>query len=201
MPRGLSNNELPNKLELIDANALDMKLMEEAWKQADKSDCRKMHFGAVITHEKEVLATGYNHQLIPSNCCEIRDSIPSGTQVEYCTAIHAEEDALFNWGFKNFHKREVFSGQPTVMYVGGKYHPTGKVLSNLIFYCTRCSRLIHESPLAGVIIYAEENGQGTLLYKPKDSILRESFQYRNDRPVFLTSEKGFEVRERILKFE
>ncbi|MDI6814890.1 MAG: dCMP deaminase family protein [Dehalococcoidales bacterium] len=67
---------------------------------AERSTCRRHHIGAVAVRNKHILATGYNGA--PSgfkDCLELgclRDelNIPSGTRLEVCRGIHAEQNVI-----------------------------------------------------------------------------------------------------------
>jgi len=62
-------------------------------------------FGAVFARGARVLSTGFNHQVKGQALCAdvgcLRDAekIPSGSKLERCRAIHAEEDAIVTAGY------------------------------------------------------------------------------------------------------
>ena len=67
---------------------------------ATRSTCLRRHVGAVLVHDRHILATGYNG--VPkgiAHCSErgcLREElgIPRGTQHELCRGLHAEQNAL-----------------------------------------------------------------------------------------------------------
>ncbi|MCD6590350.1 MAG: cytidine/deoxycytidylate deaminase family protein [Candidatus Aenigmarchaeota archaeon] len=86
----------------------------EGWKRPDwdtywmkivediglRSTCTRHHFGCVIVKNNVIVSTGYNGP--PSglpHCDEIgcireKLNIPSGTRMEVCDAVHAEQNAI-----------------------------------------------------------------------------------------------------------
>lgn len=77
---------------------MDMAYLVASWSSCFKDD---RQVGAVIVKDKRILATGYNGA--PSGvfsckdkgyCMRIRENIPSGTNLERCYAIHAEQNAI-----------------------------------------------------------------------------------------------------------
>lgn len=84
-------------------NKWDSRFMDLAFEIGKWSSCCKddRHVGAVIVQDKRILATGYNGA--PSGvfsckdkgfCMRIKENIPSGTCLEKCYAIHAEQNAI-----------------------------------------------------------------------------------------------------------
>jgi len=67
---------------------------------AERSTCRRHHMGAITVRDKHILSTGYNGAAAGlKDCLELgclRDElgIKSGTRVEICRAIHAEQNAI-----------------------------------------------------------------------------------------------------------
>ena len=67
---------------------------------AERSTCRRHHMGAIAVRDKHILTTGYNGAAAGlKDCLELgclRDElgIKSGTRVEICRAIHAEQNAI-----------------------------------------------------------------------------------------------------------
>ena len=79
--------------------------MELTAQVATWSSCFKENrqVGAVIVRDKRVLCTGYNGapEGIPSckekgECMRIKLGIPSGTNLEKCYSVHAEQNAIVN---------------------------------------------------------------------------------------------------------
>ena len=84
-------------------NKWDKRFMDLAFEIGNWSSCYKENrqVGAVNVKDKRILATGYNGA--PSGvfsckdkgfCMRIEENIPSGTQLEKCYAIHAEQNAI-----------------------------------------------------------------------------------------------------------
>jgi dCMP deaminase len=66
-----------------------------------RSTCLRRHYGAVIVHRDEIIATGYNGSPRSArNCCDVgqcwreANGIPHGQQYEKCVGVHAEMNAL-----------------------------------------------------------------------------------------------------------
>lgn len=67
---------------------------------ACRSTCMRRHVGALIVKDQDILATGYNGN--PSGmrhcedigCLRAERGVPSGTQHEMCTGLHAEQNAI-----------------------------------------------------------------------------------------------------------
>ena len=78
----------------------DTYFMEIAKIVAMRSGCLRRSVGAVIVSpDKRIIATGYNSAPIGvQECCDkgccMRESSPTGSNLDTCFAIHAEENAL-----------------------------------------------------------------------------------------------------------
>lgn len=72
--------------------------MDIAYLSADRSTCLRRHIGAVAVKQDRIMATGRNGQVSGAKHCQtcLRDElkIPSGTDVNTCMAIHAEQNLL-----------------------------------------------------------------------------------------------------------
>ena len=111
-----------------------------------ESTCEKMRFGCLITDlELRVLGAGFNHSVRPDGCC-LRRGVPSGTQLERCFAVHAEQAALLDMLGKAG-DRELAK----VAFVAGLY-PDGKPYESTGFSCTFCVRLLREAGVVLVVI-------------------------------------------------
>jgi len=79
---------------------IDEYFLEIAKVVATRSTCLRHHVGAVIAKNKHIISTGYNGSPRGSPHCTdvgcIRDiqQIPSGTQVQVCAGVHAEQNAI-----------------------------------------------------------------------------------------------------------
>jgi dCMP deaminase len=83
----------------------DEYFMNIALEVSKRSTCTRRQIGAIIVSDSgEIRSTGYNGNPRGLPHCEdmgcIRDQqkIPSGTRMETCTAVHAEQNALIQAG-------------------------------------------------------------------------------------------------------
>jgi len=120
------------------------KYIQRCLELADKSPCIKRKYGSVVVKDDKIIGEGYNHpvtkemeELLCNPC--IRFEINSGTRLELCSAVHAEQAAIINT-YKN---NEDPDG--ATLYVAGK-DPDGKIreLCERGFYCSFCSRIMAE---------------------------------------------------------
>jgi len=78
----------------------DEYFMRIARQVAERSTCLRRHVGAVLVHEKRILATGYNGAPMGLRHCEevgcLREkhNTPSAERHELCRGLHAEMNAL-----------------------------------------------------------------------------------------------------------
>jgi dCMP deaminase len=68
---------------------------------SQRSTCLRRNVGAVIVHEKQIVATGYNgapkglsHCEELGGCLREKLGVPSGERHELCRALHAEQNAI-----------------------------------------------------------------------------------------------------------
>lgn len=67
---------------------------------ATRSTCLRRQVGAIIVHNKRIIATGYNGgpagmaHCLDVGCLREQRGIPSGQQQELCRGIHAEQNAI-----------------------------------------------------------------------------------------------------------
>jgi len=70
----------------------------------ERSTCRRHHMGAIAVRDKHILTTGYNgapagaKDCLELGCLRDELGIPSGTRVEICRAIHAEQNVIIQAG-------------------------------------------------------------------------------------------------------
>ena len=101
-----------------------------------RSTCLRHKFGCVITKGDQIISTGYNGAVrgakhcIEYGCIRNKMNIPSGTMMEICEAVHAEQNALLQAG------REKEDG---TLYVNGTP-------------CKTCSKMIINSRINRVVI-------------------------------------------------
>ncbi|GEM_PF-4990017 len=122
---------------------------------ADKSTCKKMHFGSVIYRpwQDEIIGQGFNRplhnevkEISDIVCCELRMGIKSGTQLEKCTAVHAEQAAIFD----TLGKGRLIE-EKDLLYIAGKFWD-GKpwIQKEPGFYCSFCARIMYEAGVKNV---------------------------------------------------
>jgi len=74
--------------------------MKIARQVSERSTCLRRHVGAVLVHEKRILATGYNgapkglKHCLEAGCLRDLHQTPSGERHELCRGMHAEMNAL-----------------------------------------------------------------------------------------------------------
>jgi len=125
-----------------------VKLLEQ------RSTCLRRNVGAVLVRDGIVLSTGYNGSPNDFEHCEecLRkvEGIPSGTRLEFCRAVHAEQNALIQCAIK-------------------QTDPRGSTLFCTASPCVTCAKLLIQ---AGVqqIYY--------LVYYP-DKLAIEMIKYAN----------------------
>jgi dCMP deaminase len=114
----------------------DQYFMNIAIEVSRRSTCTRRQIGAIIVSDAgEIKSTGYNGNPrgLP-HCSEmgcIRDelSIPSGTRLETCTAVHAEQNALIQAGTNS----------------------RGSTIYSTIVPCPICARMIMNARIARVV--------------------------------------------------
>ena len=114
----------------------DEYFMNLAREVAKRSTCTRRQIGAIIVSESgEIKSTGYNGNPRGLPHCEdmgcIRDQlkIPSGTRMETCTAVHAEQNALIQAGT----------------------NAKGGTIYSTIVPCPICARMIINAQIAKVV--------------------------------------------------
>jgi len=67
---------------------------------AARSTCLRHNFGAVIVKDDKIISTGFNGapsgfpHCYNTGCIRDKEGIPSGTRMERCAAVHAEQNAI-----------------------------------------------------------------------------------------------------------
>ena len=114
----------------------DHYFMNIAIEVAKRSTCTRRKIGAIIVSDVgEIKSSGYNGNPRGLPHCEeigcIRDKlgIPSGTRLETCTAVHAEQNALIQAGTNS----------------------RGSTLYSTIVPCPICARMILNAQVARVV--------------------------------------------------
>ena len=135
------------------------------------ANCYKRKFGAIIVEDGKIVSAGNNyvysgHEKHECEPC-LRLNITSGTRVEACNAIHAEQAVVVNALNRNIN---LHFG---VLAVAGQ-EPDGSPFMNPNFYCTVCSRILNEvSGLVGVVTDTKEGAKFRFLHE----IVNESFTH------------------------
>lgn len=114
----------------------DQYFMNIAIEVARRSTCTRRKIGAIIVSEVgEIKSTGYNgnprglphcHEI---GCIRDKMGIPSGTRLETCTAVHAEQNALIQAGPNS----------------------KGSTIYSTIVPCPICARMILNAQIARVV--------------------------------------------------
>ena len=114
----------------------DHYFMNIAIEVARRSTCTRRQIGAIVVSDVgEIKSTGYNGNPRGLPHCEeigcIRDKlkIPSGTRLETCTAVHAEQNALLQAGTNS----------------------RGSTLYSTIVPCPICARMICNAQVTRVV--------------------------------------------------
>ena len=85
---------------LVQRKTWDEFFFQEAMLWATRSTCLYRQYGAALVKDKTIVATGFNGAPRGSiHCLDIgclRDNIESGTQLEVCRAVHAEQNTIIN---------------------------------------------------------------------------------------------------------
>jgi len=114
----------------------DHYFMNIAIEVARRSTCTRRQIGAIVVSDVgEIKSTGYNGNPRGLPHCEeigcIRDKlgIPSGTRLETCTAVHAEQNALIQAGTNS----------------------KGSTMYSTIVPCPICARMVLNAQVARVV--------------------------------------------------
>jgi len=88
---------------------------------AKKSTCLRRQVGAIAVLERRIIATGYNGQIAGSPHCKtcIRQdkNIPSGTSLEFCYAVHGEQNLVgqaAKYGISLNHATAIITNKPCI---------------------------------------------------------------------------------------
>lgn len=129
----------------------DKDYLELARQLARQSNCKKIHYGAIIVKDGLVLGRGFNQPVnLPEDmgikCC-LRVNIESGTRTEQCLATHAEEVSVLNSLALGFNIEDAS------LYLA-KESSDGKILyfDTSIICCSHCSRILYYMKIKEVIV-------------------------------------------------
>lgn len=133
-----------------------------------RSPCIRRQFGALIVKDDVIVSTGYNGP--PRgvvNCTEVgclkdEKNIPHYRSYEWCTAVHAEENAVINAARQG---TSVLEGK---LYLYGREYETGEVFEGRP--CDRCKRTLIN---AGIKELITKRPDGTVLRKDVEEWVSE----------------------------
>ena len=121
---------------------------------SERSTCEKLHNGALIVRNDEIVSTGYNGAPRgQANCIDlgycVRDrlGIPAGERSELCRSVHAEANAIISAA-----RSECIGG---TMYLAGRT-AEGDYIDHLR-PCPACRRMIINAGLSKVIIRTDKD--------------------------------------------
>jgi deoxycytidylate deaminase len=169
--KGISQNDLLATYFNAPEQQVMEKWVELARSISARANCYKRKFGAIISEKGRVVAAGNNYTYTGYEKPEcdpcLRLNIPSGTRVEACRAIHAEQQVVVN--ALNYNYNFSFG----ILTVAGE-EPDGSPFMNPNFYCTVCSRILREvNGLVGVVTDTKEGPK----FRFSNEIIDESFHH------------------------
>ena len=116
----------------------------------ERSTCLRLHYGAIIVRDDEIVSTGYNGAPRGRlNCCDrgicLREElkIPSGERYELCRAVHAEANAIISAS-----RAETLGA---TLYLACRSGRTGELVSGTSC-CAMCRRLVINAGIKRVVI-------------------------------------------------
>ena len=163
-------------------------IFDRCYELADKSKCNKMHFGSIIYRPNfdYIVGEGFNRPLHCEVkaiedivCCELRKEIKSGTQLERCTAIHAEQAAIFN-AWKKGHYIE----ETDLLYIAGKFWDgTPWVQKEPGFYCSFCSRDLYMAGIKNIRMLTKNDASAIETNVTIEEALKQSYEFAFEKKV------------------
>jgi len=141
---------------------------------AARSTCLRRRFGAIVVKNDAIVATGYNGPARGVvNCAEVgclkdETNMPEYKGYEYCTAVHAEENAIINAA------RHGTSVLGSTLYIYGTYAKTGELTEAQP--CDRCKRALINSGIDIVVIKAKDGSVRKI--NTGDWVYEDSENYR-----------------------
>lgn len=116
----------------------------------ERSTCLRLHYGAIIVKNDEILSTGFNGAPRGrANCNDlgycIREQlkVPSGERYELCRSVHAEANAIISA------PRDRMIG--STLYLACHNAKTGEIVGGRSS-CAMCKRLVINAGISKVII-------------------------------------------------
>lgn len=153
-------------------------------KQAEHSGDLKIRYGAVLVNQYDrVLGKGYNHTPPGYDCAQcprvLDRSIKSGTQLERCFAVHAEQeaiaDAAYNYAFGTDNDDTYI-----LWILGLNVDGTPILLDEPQFTCSFCARIMWAFDINCVMV-ATKSGPARMSI---EEVLASSFahveKYKNE---------------------
>jgi dCMP deaminase len=143
---------------------------------ASRSTCLRRRFGAIIVKADAIVATGYNGPARGVvNCAEVgclkdETNMPEYKGYEYCTAVHAEENAIINAA------RHGTSVLGSTLYIYGTYAKTGQLTE--ANPCDRCKRALINAGVAIVVIKLADGSVRKI--DTNDWVYEDSESYRRN---------------------
>lgn len=120
----------------------------------ERSTCLRIHYGAIIVRDDEIVSTGYNGAPRGrKNCSDIGgcyrelNNIPSGERYELCRSVHAEANAIIS-----AERRDMLGAE---LYLAARDAKTGELLSGRTS-CSMCRRLVINAGIRRVYIRESE---------------------------------------------
>ena len=119
----------------------DEYFMDITRRVATRSTCLRRAVGAILVHDKRIIASGYNGgpsglaHCLDIGCLREKLGIPSGQQHELCRGIHAEQNAIIQ------------AARYGVSIEGATLYCTTQP-------CTRCTKMLINAGITE-IVYAE----------------------------------------------
>lgn len=120
----------------------------------ERSTCLRIHYGAIIVRDDEIVSTGYNGAPRGrKNCSDIGgcyrelNNIPSGERYELCRSVHAEANAIIS-----AERRDMLGAE---LYLAARDAKTGELLSGRTS-CSMCRRLVINAGIKRVYIRESE---------------------------------------------
>jgi len=124
-----------------------------------RSTCMRRRYGAIIVHNDEIVATGYNgaprgrkNCVDLGHCLRDKLEIPSGERYELCRSVHAESNAIISAP-----RRDMIEA---TLYLSGTSGKTDELLSDTT-PCSMCRRLIINAGVTRVVCRIGENDYTT----------------------------------------
>ena len=125
-----------------------------------RSPCIRRQYGAIVVREDAVVSTGYNGpargviNCQQAGCLKDEKDIPAYQGYDYCSAVHAEENAVINAAR---HGTKVLGG---TLYLYGQEYETEETFEGKP--CDRCKRTLINAGIDEVIT---KNKKGTIIKK------------------------------------